>query len=89
MSTTMSTTSLPPAVGKRAHVLFTLYVFAWIEWCSRHIVLCFCFACFRLVSCVPDVASFSGFAFLDCPSVFSNVYIQKDIYLYHDCVIVV
>ena len=33
-----------------------------------------CFVCFRPVSCVPNVASFSGLFILDCPSVFSNVY---------------
>jgi hypothetical protein len=44
---------LPPAVCERAHVLFTLFVFACVKWCPTHIVLCFC------SSCVPYVASFS------------------------------
>jgi len=29
-----------------------------------HIVLCFCLVCLRLVSCVPNVASFSGLSIL-------------------------
>ena len=34
--------SLPPVVCRRAHVLFTLFVFACPEWCPTHIVWCFC-----------------------------------------------
>ena len=41
--------SLPPVICRKAHVLFTLYMFAWIKWCPTHIVLYFCFVCFRLV----------------------------------------
>ena len=58
-----------------AHVLFTLFVFVCAQWCPTHIVLWFCFVCFRLVSCVPYVASFSRFFILIVPSVFSNVYL--------------
>jgi hypothetical protein len=31
-------------------------------------VLCFCFVCFRPVSCVPNGACFSGLSILDCPT---------------------
>jgi len=35
----------------------------------------FCFVCLRLVSCAPNVASFSGLSILDCLFVFfSNAY---------------
>jgi hypothetical protein len=47
---TMLDSSLPPVVCRRVHVLFTLFVFAYV-W---HIVLC-C-VCFS-ASCVPYVAS--------------------------------
>jgi hypothetical protein len=39
-------------------------------------VLCFCCICLRPVSCVPNVASVSRLCFLDCPFVFSNVYLS-------------
>ena len=61
---------LPPAVCERAHVLFTLFVFASVKWCPTHIVLCFC------SPCVPYVANFSGLVFLIVLSVFSNVYLH-------------
>jgi hypothetical protein len=34
-----------------------------------HIALCICvcFVCLRVVSCVPDVASYSGLFIRDCP----------------------
>ena len=35
--------SLPPVVWRKAHVLFTLFVFVFVEWYPFHIVLCFCF----------------------------------------------
>ena len=70
---TMFGSSLPPVVCRRAHVLFTLYVFACAQWCPTHIVLCFCFVFPRHVYHMLPVS-------LDCPfligpSVFSNVYI--------------
>jgi hypothetical protein len=37
-------------------------------------VFCFCFVSLRPVSCVPNVANFSGFYIL-CPSIFSNIYL--------------
>ena len=40
---TMFSSSLPPVVCVRAHVLFTLFVLVCIYWCPTHIVLCFCF----------------------------------------------
>ena len=41
--------SLSHAVCSRAHVLFTLFVFACVKWYPTHIVLCFCFVFLRLV----------------------------------------
>jgi hypothetical protein len=41
------------------------------------------FFCLRLVSCVPNVASFSALSILDCPFDFSNVY-----FCYIDCFVV-
>ena len=37
--------SLTPVVCRKAHVLVTLFVFACVEWCPTHIVLC-CVFCF-------------------------------------------
>ena len=66
---TMFSSSLPPLVCSRVHVLFTLFVFVWVKWYPMHIVLCFS------SYCVPCVASFSGFSFFFiAPSVFSDVY---------------
>ena len=48
---TMFCSSLPPVVDRRAHVLFPLFVFAWVQWCATHIVLCFCL--FFFVLCTP------------------------------------
>ena len=57
----------------RAHVLFTLFVYVWVYWCPKHIVLCFCFVFLRLVCHIFPLS-------LNCPfliarSVFSNVYL--------------
>ena len=41
--------SLPPVVCKMTRVLFTLFVFAYTEWCQTYIVLCVCFVFLRLV----------------------------------------
>ena len=41
--------SLHPVVWRRAHGLFTLFVFVSLYWCPSHIVLCFCFVFLRLV----------------------------------------
>jgi hypothetical protein len=43
----------------------------------QHILCCvFYFVCLHPVSCVPNVASFSGFSILDCPFGFSNFYVS-------------
>ena len=57
--------SLPPVVGRMSRVLFTLFCV-----CLRIVVSntyrdCV-FVCLRLVSCVPNVANFSGYSILDC-----------------------
>jgi len=70
---TMFGSSLPPVVSRRAHVLFTLFVFACVRWCPRHIVLCFCFLCLCLVCHMLPVSL--DCQFLIIPSVFSNVYL--------------
>ena len=44
----MIDTSLPPVVCWREHVLFTLVVFVFAQWCQTHIVLCFCSVFLRL-----------------------------------------
>ena len=64
---TMFGSSLPPSVCMKARVLFTLFVYACAQWCSTHIVLCFCFVFLRLVS-------LSGLSICIAPSIFSNVY---------------
>ena len=65
--------SLPPVVCRRALVLFTLFVFALVEWCPTHIVLDFCFLCLRLVYHMLPVSR--DCPLLITPSVFSNVYL--------------
>jgi hypothetical protein len=44
----------------RIHVLFTLFVFAYVYWGPTHNVLCFCFVCLRLVYPILSVSQ-------DCP----------------------
>ncbi len=60
----------------RGHVLFTLFVFDCVLWCSAHIVLCFCFVFLRLL--YPLLSVSLDCPFLITPSVFSNVYLRKD-----------
>ena len=55
--------------GQRVRRLF-VYVF----WCHTHIMMCFCFACFRLVYPVLPVSL--DCSFLIAHSVFSNVYLS-------------
>ena len=63
--------SLLPVVCRRVHVLFTLFVFVCVYWCSTHIVLSLCFVFLLLVySMVPVSLDCS---FLIVPTVFSNV----------------
>jgi hypothetical protein len=58
-------------------------VFVCELWCLTHIVLCsFVFFCHGLVSCVPNIVSFSGLSILDCLFVFPNVYFRSSISLY-------
>ena len=66
---TMFGSSVPPIVCRRAHVLFTLFMFVCVWWRPTHIVLCFCFVFLRLVY----VVSFSGLSFFIAPSVLSNI----------------
>jgi hypothetical protein len=66
----IDSSSLPPIICRRVHVLFTLFVlFAYSG--VQHI-LCCAFVLFVFV--LPNVASFSGLSIFDCPSVFSYVY---------------
>jgi hypothetical protein len=69
--TTMFGSSLLPVVCRRAHVLFTLFVFVCVLLCPTHIVLCVCLVYLRLVLPIMPVS-------LDCqffiaPSVLSIV----------------
>jgi hypothetical protein len=57
---TMSGSSLPPVICRRAHVLFMLFVFACSSWWPTHIVWCFCFVSLRRVYPMLPVS-------LDCP----------------------
>jgi hypothetical protein len=66
--------SLPPVVCSSAHVLFTLFVFAYVYWCPTHTVLCFCFVFLRLV--YPMLPFFLDWPFLIVFSVSSNLYLQ-------------
>ena len=72
---TMSGSSLPPVICRRAHVLFMLFVFVCSSRWPTHIVWCFCFVSLRRVYSMP--------VSLDCPlliapSVSSN-------FCFYDC----
>ena len=71
--------SLPPVVCRRAHVLFTLFVFVCAQWCPTHIASCFCFVFLRLV-CPMLPVSLDYPSFLIVPSVFSNIYFRTNYY---------
>ena len=58
--------SLPPVVCRRAHVLFTLFVFVCVSWCPITLCCHFCLVYHRPESCIPNVVSFSGLSILDC-----------------------
>jgi len=60
--------------GEFMSYLCYLCLFTYSCVIHNHIVLCFCFVCLRFVSCVTNVASFSGLFIVDAPPVFSNVY---------------
>ena len=67
---TMFGSCLPPVFCRRAHVLFTLFVL-FAHNGVQHILCCgFRFVSLRLVSCVPNVVSFSGLSIVICPSGF-------------------
>jgi len=54
------------------HDIYTLFVFVCGEWCSTHIVVCFCFG--FLVLCTQLLPVSLDRPFLIAPSLFSNVY---------------
>ena len=54
-----------------------LFVFVCELWCPTHIVLCFCFVCFRLV--YPVLPASLDCPFLIAPSVFSSVYLHCNV----------
>ena len=61
-------------ICRKDHVLF-MCVFTHSG--VQHILRCvFCCVFLRLVFCILYVVSFSGLLILDCPSVFSNIYLQ-------------
>ena len=60
-----------------------LFVFVCELWCPTHIVLCFCFVCFRLV--YPVLPASLDCPFLIAPSVFSSVYLHCNVlYFFSD-----
>ena len=63
--------SSPPVVCRTTHVLFTLFMLAWICWCPAHIMLC-CFSFLCLVWPMLPVSLECSFVIVF--SVFSNVY---------------
>ena len=67
--------SLPPVVCRRAHVLFTLFVFVCVRWCPTHIVLRFCLFC--TLCC-----QFLWIVHFWLYSVFSNIYWHTTYLLY-------
>ena len=70
-------------IDNKAHVLFTfLCICLWIVVSNTYRVVLFWFACLRLVSCVPNIVSFSGLSILDCLFVFPNVYFRSSVSLY-------
>ena len=79
--TTIFGSSLSPVVCRMTYVLFTLFVFVCVLCCPTH-MQCFCFGCLRLVSCVPNVASFTGLSILDFLSVLSNVQLEHSFNMY-------
>ena len=71
---TMFGSSLPPIVCSSAHVLFTLFVFAYVQWCPTHIVLWCWFVLIRFVR--PMLPISLDCPFLIVPSVSFNVYLK-------------
>jgi len=66
---------LSPFICRRVHVLFKLFVFACMLWCQTYILLCFCFVCLRLVSCVSKLPVSLDYPYLIATSVFYSVYL--------------
>jgi hypothetical protein len=61
---------------RRAHVLFTLFVFVCIEWCTAHSVLCFCFVILRLVWPVLSVSLDNPIVHVWLPLLYSLTFIS-------------
>jgi hypothetical protein len=61
---TMFGSPFTPVVCRRAHFLFTLFVFVCVYWCPKHIVLRLClFVCVLCTLC----CNFSGLSIFGCP----------------------
>ena len=69
--------SLSPVVCRRAHVLFTLFVFVYVICFCLRIVLCICCVFLHLVNPMLLVSLDCPFCFIDT-SVFSNFYFDTD-----------
>jgi hypothetical protein len=73
--------SLPPVVCRRAHVVFTLFVFACV-WCFQHILYCGGGGWGGWGGCLRQVCPRFPVS-LDCPflifSVFANVYLYTNL----------
>ena len=64
--TTMFGSSLSPVVCRRVGFMSNLHYLCVLRHSSVQHILCFCFVCHRPVSCVPSVASFSGWYIRYC-----------------------
>ena len=64
---------------RRAHVLYTLFVFVCVWCCQTHIALCFCFVFLRLV--YPVLPVYLDFPFLNASSIFSCNVCQSSIHM--------
>jgi hypothetical protein len=71
---------LPPVVCRRAHVLFTLFVFVCTWWCPTHIVLCFYFVFLGFTA--PYVVSFPRLSPFWLPLRYSLTFIYV-MYMFH------
>jgi hypothetical protein len=72
--------SLPPVVCRRAHVLFTLFVFVSLQWCPTHncVVFLFCFPS----SCVPYICcQFLWIVLFWSPLPYSLIFIYSSLIL--------
>jgi hypothetical protein len=83
---TIFSSSLPPFVCRRYHILFTLFVFLRIVTSATHIVVCFVFCfCFVFILCLvcPMLPLSLDCPFLIAPSVFSHVYFDYFYYVWY------